>query len=216
METKVCIQCGEEKELKSFDLSFNSGKHKHRCKACYAARYRTKFFLEFLAAYGNKCNCCGEDDFRFLSLDHIGNDGRNQKRELGYNEQQIYQLAKREGYPKDKYQILCHNCNHGKFINKGICPHKDISKEEYLEKLQLKVLVVGKKYSNVNKTGLTLGPQKLRQDALERNKGYESRREMLRAEKRDNKKKDKMTELLKVLLNSGLKPEDILSNLQNG
>ena len=28
------------------------------------------------------------------------------------------------GWPKDRYQLLCSNCNQGKRRNGGICPHK--------------------------------------------------------------------------------------------
>jgi hypothetical protein len=32
--------------------------------------------------------------------------------------------VKRQGFPKDRFQLLCHNCNMGKHMNGGICPHQ--------------------------------------------------------------------------------------------
>jgi hypothetical protein len=31
---------------------------------------------------------------------------------------------KRLGWPKEKYRILCANCNHGRALNGGVCPHQ--------------------------------------------------------------------------------------------
>ena len=75
-----------------------------------------------LDALGHECSCCGEREVRFLTLDHINNDGARYRQM--YNEQQIYRMARREGWPKDKYQVLCMNCNFAKG-HFGICPHKE-------------------------------------------------------------------------------------------
>ena len=74
--------------------------------------------------YGRICKCCGEDIPKFLTIDHINNDGYLHK-ELGINR---YKEILKEIFNGlgDKYQVLCMNCNFGKKINKGICPHKDI------------------------------------------------------------------------------------------
>jgi len=169
METKICIQCGKDKPLTDFAVSFDgenakngftqNKNYKHRCKLCYGLRDRLRLKMQFFAAYDNKCICCGEDDLRFLSLDHINNDGSKQKKELKLNEQQMYRLARQEGYLKDKYQVLCHNCNHGKYCNNGICPHKCMTKEEYKEKIQRELLYVGKQFVKTNIEGLKLGSQ---------------------------------------------------------
>lgn len=78
---------------------------------------------EMLAAYGGRCVCCGEDEPIFLDLDHIENDGAAHRREVGNNTQVMVAL-KRAGWPRDRFQILCCNCNQGKARNGGICPHQ--------------------------------------------------------------------------------------------
>jgi len=55
-------------------------------------------------------------------LDHINNDGNLERLEL--KEHQIYYKAKREGFPKDRYQLLCANCNLAKGVY-GKCPHEE-------------------------------------------------------------------------------------------
>ena len=77
-----------------------------------------------LEAYGKKCACCGETEPLFLELDHRDNDGAQHRRLIGFGSKQIYVEVKRQGFPKDKYQLLCANCNQGKKRNGGICPHK--------------------------------------------------------------------------------------------
>lgn len=232
METKICVQCGKEKEISKFsktDTTWNAKngwttveRYKNRCKACYGERFRTRLRLDFIKAYGGKCICCGEDDPRFLSLDHVNSDGSAQKKSLNYVEHQIYSLARREGYPKDKYQLLCYNCNCGRARNNGVCPHKDINKEEYIANKERKITHSTRSAMVINKIGLSLGPQIQHQKALEKNNGYSSRREMLRDEVRKAKGKEKrvvrtkeqiLTDTLKILLASGAKSEDILKGL---
>jgi hypothetical protein len=79
--------------------------------------------------YGGKCNCCGESNPLFLTIDHVNNDGykirpRNKKGNYGspFSGHYYKQIIK-AGFPKD-LQLLCWNCNCGKARNKGVCPHK--------------------------------------------------------------------------------------------
>lgn len=93
----------------------------------HAARVKSLVY----AAYGNQCACCGETIQVFLSVDHIYNDGKydvypNGTRFLGAG---LYARIIKEGHPKDRYQLLCMNCNIGKARNNGLCPHKFSDKE---------------------------------------------------------------------------------------
>ena len=73
--------------------------------------------------YGQKCACCGEDNQIFLSLDHINGKGNDERRKYGKVSVVFYRYLVKHDYPKG-YQILCFNCNIGREINGGICPHK--------------------------------------------------------------------------------------------
>lgn len=75
-----------------------------------------------MAAYGGKCNCCGETELSFLTIDHVNNDGSLEKsHERGGHG--LYRKIIKAGFP-DIYQILCFNCNLGKYYNDGTCPHQ--------------------------------------------------------------------------------------------
>ena len=69
-----------------------------------------------ITKYGGSCVFCGESFEPFLTIDHINNDGnklRLQQRgkNSGFN---IYRWLRLNNYP-DTVQILCLNCNNGKY-----------------------------------------------------------------------------------------------------
>lgn len=72
---------------------------------------------------GGKCTCCGEREPMFLDLDHVYNDGRLERRSM--RDGRIHRkIASGECANIDRYQLLCRNCNWGKYRNGGVCPHK--------------------------------------------------------------------------------------------
>ena len=78
---------------------------------------------DVLDAYGCKCVCCGEKEITFLTIDHIHGNGNNERRSLGIQGGvAFYRFLRKSDYPKG-YQVLCFNCNSGKHLNGGICPH---------------------------------------------------------------------------------------------
>lgn len=89
----------------------------------YDRKSRAKNKADLFAAYGNKCACCGEDRPQFLSLDHINGDGGEHRRRIGGATVLIYRDVKKQGYPKDRYRLLCFNCNMAYGLY-GKCPHK--------------------------------------------------------------------------------------------
>lgn len=108
-------------QAKSFNwfksLSLEEREERKRKNREYVKRQR----VELLAAYGNRCNCCNETTEEFLTLDHIFNDGaEHRKNQVGGS--RVYADLKKKGYPKDRYQLLCMNCNFAKRM--GDCPHQ--------------------------------------------------------------------------------------------
>lgn len=79
--------------------------------------------LLVLEQYGDACACCGETEETFLTIDHINGDGNRHREEVGNTSTAVYRVIRQEGYPTDKYQILCFNCNRSKYVL-GICAHK--------------------------------------------------------------------------------------------
>lgn len=62
----------------------------------------------------------------FLTLDHLNNDGGGRNRVS--NAQQIAKL-RNLGWPKNGYGLACFNCNTGRYINGGVCPHQQTQEE---------------------------------------------------------------------------------------
>lgn len=85
-----------------------------------------KLRMEVLNAYSNgkpKCKCCGEKEIKFLAIDHINNDGNKERKKLKFWGYKFYLWLKRNNFPQNGYQVLCHNCNMAKGFYK-ICPHQ--------------------------------------------------------------------------------------------
>jgi|SRR3990170_2753454 len=70
--------------------------------------------------YGRQCACCGETELLFLTFDHINGGGRRHSLKVGY----IPRWLVSQGFP-DGFQVLCMNCNLGRSINGGVCPHQE-------------------------------------------------------------------------------------------
>lgn len=143
---KRCTQCGERKVLSDFY------KKKAECRSCSskravawakrnrlrtnrnAAKWRKKNHAKVLDYarkhsrkqkqlcmhhYGRKgCVCCGERELSFLTLDHIKDNGKQNRPGRRIKYQMLISLK----FPKG-LQTLCFNCQWGKRIGKGFCPH---------------------------------------------------------------------------------------------
>jgi hypothetical protein len=78
---------------------------------------------EVIQAYGGwRCLCCGETEHAFLSLDHIGGNGYKHQKEVRRFGGAYYVWLKQNGFPEG-FRVLCHNCNQGRRMNGGSCPH---------------------------------------------------------------------------------------------
>jgi hypothetical protein len=92
-----------------------------------------KYFELAYDHYGRRCKCCGETERAFLSLDHMNNDGAEQRRKItgrtgrnvgsNWRFYMVRKAIKTGAWPED-IQTMCFNCNHGREINGGICPHQ--------------------------------------------------------------------------------------------
>lgn len=84
--------------------------------------------LETFAAYGAKCQCCGESNPGFLTIDHIDSRGGAHRKNVKNNYQAggigFYRWLRANGWPKDNLRLLCFNCNCGRhYRGRGTCPH---------------------------------------------------------------------------------------------
>lgn len=82
---------------------------------------------EILTALGGKCYCCGVDDYRFLTIDHVQNDGKQERKPngKGRNSYMVLRAIWESGCPRDRYQAACYNCNCARQLTPDkICPHQ--------------------------------------------------------------------------------------------
>jgi hypothetical protein len=80
-------------------------------------RFPSSFKVRALSKYSNdvpKCAMCNETDLRTLTLDHINDDGAEDRRKLGIkSSNEFYRLLLRSPLRSD-LQVLCQNHNLGK------------------------------------------------------------------------------------------------------
>lgn len=88
----------------------------------YSKASRRAKKAELYAAYGNACACCGERREEFLTIDHINGGGRAHRKQLP-NQDALYADIRRLGYPKDRFRLLCWNCN-AATSGRRLCPHQ--------------------------------------------------------------------------------------------
>lgn len=141
--TKTCKKCGTLTSDFTRNFARKDGYSNH-CRNCNRAKNKAwteknlekvrgkarkatirnsrKVRAEVLEAYGGKCACCGEATPQFLTIDHIYNDGAEHRKTLGGRSSSIYRWLKLNGFPKDRFQLLCWNCNAAKQFYGG-CPH---------------------------------------------------------------------------------------------
>ena len=82
-----------------------------------AIRKNRKIVLEH---YGHKCQCCGENKFEFMAIDHINGKGDEQRKI--YRSGNFFTWIIKNNFPDD-LRILCHNCNSAIGFY-GYCPHQ--------------------------------------------------------------------------------------------
>ena len=110
-------------KVKLYRKKHREGKGKSKVNS-YSKEYARARRLKCLNFYGNndpKCMCCGIKEKEFLALDHINGGGSKHRKALGGNIDMCMWIVK-NNYPKNMFQILCHNCNQAKGFY-GECPH---------------------------------------------------------------------------------------------
>jgi len=96
---------------------------------CVKCAEQTKTMLRILRqsvinGYGRLCECCGEDQCEFLTIDHVNNDGKDERKKSNFAAASLHRQIKAENFPP-RYRLLCYNCNIGRYKNGGVCPHEE-------------------------------------------------------------------------------------------
>lgn len=112
-ETARCLQCS----------GLPTWKHRPSNSPQYQRDRHHKRRALVISHYGSQCACCGESQDVFLALDHIDGGGNKHRKEL--KSKSLWDWIIKNNFP-DGFQVLCHNCNAGKYRNGGVCPHKGL------------------------------------------------------------------------------------------
>lgn len=126
----LCVYCGKQQyveDKKGCEVCLNKKSEKSCNDAkkdpLKAAQYRLRIKSEVINKYGGKCACCQEDELLFLTIDHINNDGNRDRKDNDILSAGSFYLMLRKSEIRKDLQVLCFNCNSGKQVNGGICPH---------------------------------------------------------------------------------------------
>ncbi len=129
----ICVRCGRNPTDPQIS--------RHTCPECLLRSreadrtYRKNARDQLFSIYGGKvCACCGETEELFLTFDHINEDGAQHRLSIGKRSDgrgfsdaiSLLRALRKQGFP-NTIQVLCHNCNQGKHLNGGICPHQGVN-----------------------------------------------------------------------------------------
>jgi len=89
-------------------------------------RLNREYRLICIDHYSNgtmRCECCGEDIYEFLNLDHVDNDGAEDSKRFK-SSRSFYKYLIDTGFQK-RLKVMCFNCNCARDKDPDkICPHK--------------------------------------------------------------------------------------------
>ena len=108
----------------------NPGKNKQACKEWHKSNGHSVMRKLALEMLGAMCACCGEIESFFLSIDHVNEDGAahrkmfSPKHKFSSTRKYYLDIMDKVANGSEDFQCLCMNCNWGKMMNDGVCPHK--------------------------------------------------------------------------------------------
>lgn len=127
----LCIYCGKTPAIKNRKGCQRCLERKVKSTVAFGKKhpdrirdYKINIRHKVLIKYGGVCKCCNESNLYLLNIDHINQDGAEERKRLyGANVIPItwYTNLLRDVVRKD-LQVLCYNCNIGSYKYK-ICPH---------------------------------------------------------------------------------------------
>ena len=107
-----CNKCGQDKEIKEFSKRRNIPRgYRSNCKSCENENNRKDYIKMkdiLFTNLGGKCCICDLDDYRLLDLDHINNDGNEDRRSQTNTLRHYYPRIEKA---RETLQLLCVVCH---------------------------------------------------------------------------------------------------------
>jgi hypothetical protein len=117
----MCATCGKKRSGAKFSCVACREKGRARQRVA-GPKHRKKIRDAVFGHYGGyMCRCCSLNVAVVLSIDHVDGGGCQHEKEIGKLGGRLYAWIVRHGFPSG-FQVLCFNCNVGKYRNGGICP----------------------------------------------------------------------------------------------
>lgn len=112
----ICITCRKMRDKQRYQEKREIIRERQRT-------YDFTIKIKVIEAYGGKCVCCEETVPQFLTIDHIyNNEMVDKEKSENLSGTKLYRWLIQNNFPKEKYQLLCYNCNCAKGLY-GYCPH---------------------------------------------------------------------------------------------
>lgn len=92
-------------------------------KAKNARSVRQDRKLRVQGKYGGKCVCCSETEPAFLTVDHVNGSGNAHRQTVRGDD--FYKWLDSNSV-SEEYVLMCFNCNTGRWVNGGTCPHRAV------------------------------------------------------------------------------------------
>jgi len=121
MDAKICSRCRESKPTSEFYFNKTQNRRTTWCRDCFTSASvasRNILLARARDILGGRCQGCGITDQRVLCFDH--KDGRKGKRESGDL------IIRMVIGGSDEFQLLCHNCNHLKRLERREFAPRDL------------------------------------------------------------------------------------------
>lgn len=124
----LCAYCGKVPKEEGSHLCVSCRARGQKAGRKHQAKRRVNARAIVFNHYGEKCQCCGENETKFLAIDHINEDGADHRRRIPCRRSgaTFYMWVVKQGFPAN-LQLLCHNCNMAKHMY-GVCPHMEVIK----------------------------------------------------------------------------------------
>lgn len=132
-EEGLCVSCGKypfKKDRKSCESCLEKERLARKSQPSNnkenTKRRNMRRKVDAINKLGGVCACCGESEIWFLTIDHINNDGAKERKDKFGGQNKIagqYYKVLLGNENRNDLQVLCANCNFGKYANGGICPH---------------------------------------------------------------------------------------------
>lgn len=104
-------------------------------------RIREKMRKEILEALGNKCAECGFSNWKALEIDHVKNNGNEERKALKNYDYYYRLILKKIKEGSKDYQLLCASCNRIKEIER-----KEIEREKRKTLLESEIALLQETY----------------------------------------------------------------------